>query len=288
MRILIFGGDGMLGHALLRAWHGRHELFASYRMDEAAYGTHPAAPGVDALYGVDVRDLQDVVSAVAVAQPDAVVNAVGIVKQRLAAKESIPSLEVNSLFPHRLSEVCRAAGARLVHLSTDCVFSGRKGAYRETDDADAQDLYGRSKLLGELHEPHCLTLRTSIIGLELSRKKSLIEWFLAQRGVVKGFTRAIYSGLTTAEMARAIEHMLVHEPTLGGLWHLSSAPISKFDLLSGLQARLKRTDVEIRPDDLFACDRSLDSSALMGRVSYRAPSWDSMLDELAGEIEARG
>lgn len=278
----------MLGHALLRAYRGRHELFATYRQDASAYPASSSGEGVGALFGVDVRSLQDVVGAVATARPDAVVNAVGIVKQRPTAKESIPSLEVNALFPHRLSEVCRAAGARLVHLSTDCVFSGRKGAYREGDEADAVDLYGRSKLLGELHEPHCLTLRTSIIGLELSRKKSLIEWFLAQRGQIKGFRRAIYSGLTTAEMARAIEFLLAEAPEVGGLWHLSSAPIDKYDLLTRLQKRLRRADVEIRPDDQFVCDRSLDSSALMGRISYRVPSWDAMLDELAAEIEARG
>lgn len=287
MRILIFGGDGMLGHALVRSWRERHEVFVTFRQDEAAYRSLAEFAGVTALHGVDARNLQDVVGAVAQARPDAVVNAIGIVKQRPTAKESIPSLEVNALFPHRLSEVCKAAGARLVHLSTDCVFSGAKGHYREEDPADATDLYGRSKLLGELHEPHCLTLRTSIIGLELSRKKSLIEWFLAQRGPIKGFRRAIYSGLTTAEMARAIEHMLVSAPEVGGLWHLSSAPIDKFDLLTRLQTRVKLEGVEIRPDDQFVCDRSLDSSALAKRVAYRAPSWDAMLDELAEEIQAR-
>lgn len=288
MRILVFGGDGMLGHALLRAYRGRHALFATYRQDVSAYGAPSIAEGVTALFGVDVRNLQDVVGALASARPDAVVNAVGIVKQRSTARESIPSLEVNALFPHRLAEVCRAVGARLVHLSTDCVFSGRKGAYTEADQPDASDLYGRTKLLGELHEPHCLTLRTSIIGLELSRRKSLIEWFLAQRGAIKGFRRAVYSGLTTAEMARAIEHLLTEAPDVSGLWHLSSAAIDKFDLLSRLKSRLNRTDIEIAPEDQFVCDRSLDSRALMGRITYRVPSWDAMLDELAGEIEARG
>lgn len=287
MRVLVFGGDGMLGHAVLRAWRGRHELFATYRQDGTTYAPSFVTEGARPLFGVDVRSLQDVVGAVAAARPDAVINAVGIVKQRATAKESIPSLEVNALFPHRLSEVCKAAGARLVHLSTDCVFSGRKGGYREGDEADAQDLYGRSKLLGELHEPHCLTLRTSIIGLELHRKKSLIEWFLAQRGRIKGFRRAIYSGLTTAEMARAIEFLLLQAPEVNGLWHLSSAPIDKFSLLERLRARLGRTDVEIQPDDDFSCDRSLDSSALMGRIAYRVPSWDVMLDGLAGEIGVR-
>jgi dTDP-4-dehydrorhamnose reductase len=287
MRILIFGGDGMLGHALVRAWRDRHELSVTFRQDAAAYRAETAFSGASALHGIDARNLQDVVGAIAQARPEAVVNAIGIVKQRPTAKESIPSLEINALFPHRLSEVCKAAGARLVHLSTDCVFSGAKGSYREADHADAKDLYGRTKLLGELHEPHCLTLRTSIIGLELSRKKSLVEWFLAQRGPIKGFRRALYTGLTTAEMARAIEHMLLREPDVGGLWHLSSESINKFDLLTRLQARVSLPGVEIHPEDEFACDRSLDSSALMKRIAYRVPTWDAMLDELAAEIRER-
>ena len=194
---------------------------------------------------------------------------------------------MNALFPHRLSQVCAAAGARLVHLGTDCVFSGRKGGYIEQDEADPVDLYGRTKLLGELHDAHCLTLRTSIIGLELGRKGSLVEWFLAQTGRVKGFRRAIYSGLTTREMARAISHFLTKDGSLSGLWHLSSTPISKYDLLAGLSRRLARTGVEIVPDDAFTCDRSLDGSALRGRTTYRMPSWDAMLDELADDVLRR-
>src|SRR5262249_32316179 len=131
------------------------------------------------------------------------------VKQRSEASAAIPSLEINSLLPHRLALVCAAAGARLVHLSTDCVFSGRKGAYTESDPPDADDLYGRSKYLGEVASPGCLTLRTSIIGRELSRKTGLLEWLLSQRGAtVKGFRSAIFSGFTTHEMGRIIERLL--------------------------------------------------------------------------------
>jgi dTDP-4-dehydrorhamnose reductase len=287
MRILIFGGDGMLGHELLRSWKDRHEVWVTLRQGKSAYAAYEALFGDRVLFDVDVRRLQDVVDAVAAAKPQAIVNAVGIVKQRAAAKETIPSLEVNALFPHRLAQVCAAAGARMVHMSTDCVFSGQKGQYVETDTPDAEDLYGRTKLLGEVAEPHCLTLRTSIIGLELGRHGSLIEWFLAQRGRIKGFRRAIYSGLTTSEMARAIEHLLVEEPALGGLWHLSPDPIDKHDLLTRLARRLGRNDVEIVPDDEFVCDRSLDSSALRARTTYRVPPWDAMLDELAERIRRR-
>lgn len=282
MRILIFGGDGMLGHELVRAWRERHALSATFRSEAGA-----APAGVRAIRGIDVRRPDDAVQALALSRPEAVVNAVGIVKQRPVAQDAIPSLEVNALFPHRLAQACRAAGARLVHLSTDCVFSGERGRYVESDPPDPHDLYGRTKLLGEVQEPGALTLRTSIIGLELHRRTSLIEWWLSQRGQIRGYRRAIYSGLTTMEMARAIEHLLLREPGLSGLFHLASAPISKHDLLEGLGRRLGRTDVTLTPDDAFACDRSLDPAALWARTTYRVPPWNAMLDELAAAITER-
>ena len=287
MRILIFGGDGMLGHRLLESWRERHEVWVTLRQDPAAYERHADLFAENVVFDLDVRLPQRIVDAVAAVKPDAVVNAVGLVKQRLGSTEAIPSLEVNALFPHRLAQVCATAGARMIHLSTDCVFSGRKGGYAETDVPDAEDLYGRSKLLGEVNEPHCLTLRTSMIGLELGRRGGLVEWFLAQRGRIKGFRRAIFSGLTTAELARAIEHFLVQQPELGGLWHLSSSPIAKYDLLAKLSERLGRTDLTVVPDDDLVCDRSLDSRALQRKTTYRVPSWDVMLDELAKDIRRR-
>ncbi len=287
MKILIFGGDGMLGHQLFRAWRLRHDVRVTLRQDANTYARFQLFDARMAYFGVNVRSLPDVVDVLADAQPNVVINAVGIVKQRPTAKEIIPNLEVNAVFPHRLAQMCRAIGARVIQFSSDCVFSGLKGNYRESDAADANDLYGRTKFLGELHEPHCLTLRTSIIGLELWRKQSLIEWYLAQRGPVQGFRRAIYSGLTTAEMARAVEHVLLYEPDLSGLWHLASSAISKYDLLKALTERLRRRDVDLQPQDEFVCDRSLDSTALLSRVKYRVPPWNVMLDQLAASILER-
>jgi dTDP-4-dehydrorhamnose reductase len=285
VRILILGGDGMLGHRLFKHLQGRHEVRATLRQDEAAYASLALFQPGEAYYGVDVRWVQALVPVLSEFRPEAVVNAVGIVKQRPSAKDAIPSLEINSLLPHRLAELCRMMGARLVHLSTDCVFSGRTGMYREDDPSDAEDLYGKSKYLGEVHEPHCLTLRTSIIGTELSRRKSLIEWFLAQSGTIRGFRRAIYSGFTTAEMSRIIEMLLTRFPEAGGLYNVASEPVNKFDLLCLLRDRLRRP-VEIEPDDLFHCDRSLDGSRFRSEFGYTPPTWPAMLDELAAEIEA--
>ncbi len=288
MRCLILGGDGMLGHQLLKSWLGRHDVRVTLRGPLSAYARYGLFRQENSFPNINVQETDRVLDVLGEFRPDAVINCVGIIKQRSAAKESIPSLEVNSLLPHRLRLMCAAAGARLVHLSTDCVFNGRRGMYRQTDHADAEDLYGLSKYLGEVSEAPAITIRSSIIGLELSRKQSLIEWFLAQQGPIRGFTRAIYSGVTTAEMARIIEHVLVQEPELHGLWQVASAPITKFDLLCKLSALLGRRDITINPDHSFHCDRSLDGSDFARRTGYRVPDWDRMLEELAAQIQGRG
>lgn len=278
----------MLGHQLLTSWRDRHEVRVTLRQPLEAYARFGLFTSGNSIAGVDATDRVRVDAIVEQWRPEAVINCVGIVKQRSEAKAAIPSIEINALLPHRLLVSCQAHGARLVHVSTDCVFSGRTGNYRESDTPDPVDLYGRSKLLGEVEEAPGLTLRTSIVGLELSRFAGLIEWFLAQRGIIHGFRRAIYTGLTTPELGRAIEHVLVHHPRLHGVWQVASAPITKYDLLGQLSTRLERRDVEIVADDAFTCDRSLRADAFAVETGYVAPPWDLMLDELARDIRARG
>lgn len=286
MRILILGGDGMLGHQLLRSWQSRHEVRVTLKLPLPHYSIYGLFGAGNSISGVDARRIESVERALDQHAPHAVVNTIGIVKQRAASLEAIPSIEVNALFPHRLALACERRGVRLIHMSTDCVFSGRKGGYGESDVPDPVDLYGRTKLLGELSEPQCVTLRTSIIGRELSRKMSLIEWYLSQKGAIRGFDRAIYSGFTTSEMARVIEHVLCRHADLSGLWHVASTPISKFDLLSRLNNLLGRDhDVAVERDTSFVCDRSLDGGAFAQRTGYRAPSWDAMLGELRQQIQ---
>ena len=280
MRILILGGDGMLGHQLLKFLAVRNEVKVTLRQDLEAYRKSGLFTDVNSFTGIDVRSLDRMSEVIADFHPEAVINAVGIVKQRATAKESIPSLEINSLLPHKLAVLCKMAGARLVHLSTDCIFSGRKGNYKESDPSDAEDLYGRTKYLGEVHDPHCLTLRTSIIGFELSGKKSLLEWFLSQTGPVKGFTKAIYTGFTTVEMGRIIEKMLLEHPDASGVYHVSSQPINKYDLLLLFREKLGHK-IEIVPEDSFCCDRSLDSTRFRTEFNYTPPTWLSMIEELS-------
>jgi dTDP-4-dehydrorhamnose reductase len=283
MRILILGGDGMLGHQLFKHLKPRHDVRVTLHQDLAVYKKFMLFNTENIYTGIDVRSPIKLTGVLTDFHPDAVVNAVGIVKQLPEASESIPSIEINALFPHRLALLCKNIGARMIHLSTDCVFSGNKGNYKESDAPDPDDLYGQTKYLGEVTEKNCLTLRTSMIGQELFRKKNLLEWFLAQNKTVRGYKKFIFSGFTTLELSRIIENMVLNYAEANGVYHVSSDPISKYNLLSLIKANLK-LPVEIIPDESFVCDRSLDSSKFRREFDYHPPSWEEMVIELCEDI----
>ncbi len=279
MKILILGGDGMLGHQLLTWMQPHHEVRCTVRQDLYSYAEYGFFNSDNTYAGIDIRNLDNLVEVIADFQPEAIINCIGIVKQRPTAKESIPSLEINALLPHRLAVLCKASGARLIHLSTDCIFSGKKGNYLESDPSDAEDLYGKTKFLGEVHDDNCLTLRTSIIGREIARHKSLLDWFLAQQGTVKGFRNAIYTGFTTLEMSRIIEMLLMEYPDASGVYQVSSTPINKYELLLLFREKLGH-NIEILPNEEFVCDRSMDSTRFRNEFNYTPPSWSKMVEEL--------
>jgi dTDP-4-dehydrorhamnose reductase len=281
MRVLIIGGTGMLGHKLCQLLSESHETFATFRREVPDV---PAVFGrIQKLHGVDVLDFETVRRTVADVQPDVVVNSAGIVKQHPVARDPIRSITVNSLFPHQLSALCQSQGALLIHISTDCVFSGETGLYTEDNLPDPVDLYGRSKLLGEVGGPSALTLRTSIIGRELDSSLGLVEWFLGQRGRhVSGYTNAIFSGLTTAALGRVIERLITGNTKIRGLWHVSAAPISKHELLVALNERFGAA-VSIEPDPTVKCDRSLVSDRFCSATGLTPPTWTEMINELSSE-----
>jgi dTDP-4-dehydrorhamnose reductase len=283
VKVLVLGGDGMLGHELFLALRARHEARVTLRQPLSAYGAQGLFNGDNAYAGVEVRTAGKLEEVVEDFRPQAVVNCIGIVKQRPESEDAIVSIEVNSLMPHRLALACRAAGARLIHLSTDCVFSGERGRYSETDRPDPLDLYGRSKLIGEVAGEGALTLRTSMIGRGLYRKTSLVDWLVAQKGRVQGYRNAVFSGLTTRELSRVIGSLLEKHPQASGLYHLSAEPIDKFQLITRLRTRLG-LNLEIVPVDEPRIDRSLDSTRFRRVFGYAAPAWDAMLDELAQDI----
>lgn len=287
MRVLVIGGDGMLGHQLLLGLGRSHDVRVTLRRPMREYERLGLFTDDNAYSGIDVRSPRSLADVLARFRPEVICNAAGIVKQRPAAADAVTSIEVNALFPHRLAAMAAEVGARVLQISTDCVFSGTRGAYTEDDLPDPIDLYGRAKLLGELDAARCVTLRTSIIGLELHGRQGLVEWALAQRGSIRGFRGAIYSGLTTIELTRVCDALIMQYPDLHGVWHVASEPISKFDLLVALFARLGRTDVEVTPDDSFRCDRTLLADRFNRATRYQPPSWDTMLDELSISIRGR-
>ena len=279
-RILIFGASGMLGNALLRYFAAKEsfQVVASVRNADSLRNT-AYEPNYQLITGVDAENLDDLHRVFDEARPDVVVNCVGVVKQLAAAEDALVSIPLNSLLPHRLARLCAATGSRLIHISTDCVYSGKKGGYVESDLPDADDLYGRSKLMGEVGYPHAITLRTSLIGHELRGARSLVNWFLAQEGSVRGFTKAIFSGLPTVEIARVIEEYVLPHPELHGLYHLSVGPINKHDLLSMVKDVYGK-QIEIIPDDSLVIDRSLDSTRFQQATGFVPKPWPELVQAM--------
>ncbi|MBA3884632.1 MAG: SDR family oxidoreductase [Acidobacteria bacterium] len=280
MKLLILGGAGMLGHKLWQLAGGRKETWATVR-DARALRFDVLDP-TRLVPGVQAEQFDTVVRALASVRPDVVVSCIGIVKQRGEAKDPLASITVNSLFPHRLAALCAAAGARLIHISTDCVFAGRTGGYRESDEPDASDLYGRSKQLGEVGGPGALTLRTSIIGRELATAQGLVEWFLAQKGHAPGFTKAVFSGLTTIELSHVILRVMESHEGLEGIYHVAANPITKYDLLVLLNRAYGR-GLTIEPDESVRIDRSLDGAQFREATGYQAPDWPTMVAAMAAD-----
>ena len=287
-KILILGAAGMLGHKLCQRLPGQgYEVVATVRQTRERYAPYKEVFGQTRLVeGIDAMDFESLAALVKKEKPFAVVNCVGLIKQHRDAENRLLAVALNSYLPHRLDALCADDGARLVHFSTDCVFSGHKGQYRESDLSDAEDVYGRSKYLGETEGPasDAVTLRSSIIGRELiGPKHGLFEWFLGQRGKrIGGFTKAIYTGFTTIEMARIVAKVLAAQKPLRGVYQVASAPISKFDLLALLR-EIGGYPVEIDANREFACDRSLVMNRFTEETGYVAPAWKPMLEEMIAD-----
>ena len=273
----------MLGHKLVQMWSSRFDVWTTLRGNFSGFERFRIFDKSKTIASVQVDNFDSVVNAFAESRPDAVVNCIGVIKQLKTAKDPIPTLTTNAIFPHRLAKLCKTAGARLITLSTDCVFSGRTGNYTEQDVPDAEDLYGRSKNMGEVEGDDCLTIRTSIIGRELESAHSLVEWFLSNRDSgVRGFTKAIYSGFPTIVLADILANLIENYPKLNGVWQVSSEPVNKYELLL-LIRRAYNLNIEIEPDDDFQIDRSLDSSRFRRETGFAPPSWEEMIHQMAAD-----
>lgn len=278
--VLVLGATGMLGNALFRFLSMDSELrvFGSVRSDRLAR-LLPAALQDSLVGGVDVEDIAGLRRLFERVKPDVVVNCIGLIKQLENANDPLIAIPINTMLPHQLARICAATSARLIHLSTDCVFDGRRGGYIESDFSDANDLYGRSKFLGEVDYPHAVTLRTSIIGHELDSSVGLIEWFLKSEGTIGGFTRAIFSGLPTVEISEIIRDRVIPRTELRGVYHVAASPINKHDLLQ-LVAKVYGKKVEILPKSDLVIDRSLNADRFHAATGYRAPDWPTLIKKM--------
>ena len=279
-KVLVLGATGMLGSAMLRyfAARGAHDVVGSVR-SRAGVKMLSADLRARIVAGVDVENSDSVTQLFAQMKPNVVINCIGLVKQLEQVNDPLVAIPINALLPHRLARLSALAGARLVHISTDCVFSGAKGGYVEQDVSDAKDLYGRSKFLGEVDYPNAITLRTSIIGHELDSAHGLVGWFLAQQGSVRGFSKAVFSGFPTVELAQIIHDIVIPRPELRGLYHVSSDAIDKESLLKKV-ARTYGKDIEIVPDDKLQIDRSLSSVRFRAETGYAPPDWDQLVEKM--------
>lgn len=277
MKILVLGSAGMLGNAVMRVLSENTEwlVYGTVRA-ESAKRFFSADIANRLLENVNVEQHDSLVHVFSITRPDVVVNCVGLIKQLADAENPLLEIPMNAVLPHRLARLCELSGARLVHISTDCVFNGEKGGYRESDPSDAKDLYGRTKYLGEVSATNALTLRTSIIGHELQSANGLIDWFLAQQGKCKGYTRAIFSGVPTVILARFIRDIVIPLRDLSGVYHVAAQPISKYDLLT-LVARVYGKQIEIIPDNQVVVDRSLNADRILEATGYAPPDWPELV-----------
>ncbi|MFD2442719.1 dTDP-4-dehydrorhamnose reductase family protein [Bacillus sp. CGMCC 1.16607] len=280
-RILILGVTGMLGHTLFSELSNceKYEVYGTARVVDKKDNWFNEKLLKNIRTGVDATNFDSIIRALASVQPDIVINCIGLIKQQPIADDPLTAININAQLPHRISLICRTAGARMIHFSTDCVFDGKDGNYIEENHSNAKDLYGRTKYLGEVSYPHSLTIRTSIIGHELKGKYGLIEWFIGQHGKIKGYTKAIYSGFPTLEMAHIISEYIIPNENLNGVYHVSSNPISKYDLLNLVKETYK-IDILIEPNNEFKCDRSLNSEKFQKETGYRPPQWKDLIKKM--------
>lgn len=281
MRVLIIGANGMLGHKLCQVLSHDFDVHGTIRGDTGSIAGYGFFDTTRITANVNVTDTPRVAAAIESIRPEAVINAAGVVKARESEAGVFENRRVNALFPHELYRICSPRKIRIIHLSTDCVFSGKTGNYTEDDPSDAGDIYGQTKFMGEISGEGALTVRTSMIGRELGNQRGLLEWFISNRGgTVNGYTNAVFSGFPTLHLARIIADILKNHAGLSGIYHISADAISKYRLLSLINTAMKLTiNINEYPDEV--CDRSLDSTKFRRETGFTPLAWETMIEEMA-------
>ena len=281
MRILILGGSGLIGNRLVRTLDEVADVFATTRKDDSDGFPKKLLKRNKWITKFEASDFKLVEKKIRESKPDVLINCVGDTKRGLFPKDLSSQMQINSLLPHFLNSLAIDLGVRLVHLSTDCVFSGGKGNYSETFVPDAIDVYGRFKADGEFCNPFNLTLRTSFVGREINSFTNLFEWARRnQNRKIQGFKNVVYSGFTTLAFSTIVKEIIFEKQNLTGLWNVASKPISKLDLLVMLNDSLKY-NLDIESNDEVVLNRSLNSEEFKKSTQICIPSWAKMIEDYA-------
>ena len=280
MKLLIFGPDGLLGNTIIKFFFQKndYEVFGLLR-DSSKIRFFKKNYQKNFFEIKNVLDFVDIEKKIKELRPNVIINCLGITNKNFSNNLICKYIQINSLFPHKLHQICTSLDIRLIHLSTDCIFSGRKGFYSETDIPDPIDFYGKSKFLGELNYANSITLRKSVIGHELITKNGLLEWFLSEEGPIEGYKNAIFSGLTVLELARIINDFILPRKDLNGIFNVSGLPISKYDLLKAISSEYQKS-IKIIPNELIKIDRSLDSSSFNKCTGYKPKKWPELIKSM--------
>jgi dTDP-4-dehydrorhamnose reductase len=283
-KVLILGVGGMIGHQMFRSLKTQFEVHGTLKETIEKYKDFEIFDSTNIFENCDAQNFDKIEQVLNQFKPDVILNCIGITLRKPEIKDELYAEKINSDFPQFLKNYTERSHAYLVHFSTDCVFSGKTGPYTEDSVPDAEDVYGRTKAKGEVQGSHTLTLRGSMIGRELVGKTELLEWALSQKDKkIKGYTKALYSGVTTSVMAGLIADLINRSEKLTGLYQVSSQPISKFELLQEINAAFK-LNMTIEENDSYLNEKILKSEKLTNKIGFHSLSWNEMLDELAKDL----
>ena len=278
MKILILGGDGMIGHKMVQVLGAQnHEIVISVR-EKRDLSLKSFSSKSKVFFNDFIKD--NALNFLDKVNPDVIINAIGVTIRRGVNDHVSNSIYINSYFPHQLANWAGIHNKRLIHFSTDCVFSGSEGSYSEDTNPNALDYYGKTKGLGEVFSKNAITLRSSMIGPELFNKTELFEWVINNKEKeINGFSRVIYSGVTTVYMARLVADLIENHKDLSGIYNIASNPISKFELLHLINDNFD-LGLVINKDQSIISNKTLDSSKIDNELGIKSSNWNELIIEL--------
>lgn len=276
--ILILGSSGMLGSTIIR-YLSKNSNFYLYGVSRSKLNMI----GKTYNKNIIIKDLnrKSIELIIRKTKPEFIINCIGLINHKISKNNIEEAIYLNSMLPHILANECIKFNITLIHFSTDCVFNGSKGNYKETDYSDCYDFYGKTKFIGEPNNNKTIVIRTSIIGHELNSKFGLLEWFLNKKQFVKGYKNFFFSGFPTVEIAEILHNYILKKKTIkSGLYHLGSRKISKFNLLKIIKKIYNKKDIVVNPCYKPIVNKTLNSEYFKKKTNYSCPPWKDLIKKM--------